>query len=96
MSNEDDWDFVGEGDAKLMILAAVCLKTRLLAIAVTLWLRSSRWCAKPRRIYHSINPVRLMMRRLAWRRYDLSGRSFGGRPLDSPAPPRGGLAGALC
>jgi hypothetical protein len=23
MSDEDDWDFVGEGDAKLMILAAV-------------------------------------------------------------------------
>jgi hypothetical protein len=67
MSDEDDWDFAGNADAKVTIHAAVryLLKMPLAVTAATLLARSSRSCAKPRMAYQSVNPIRSMMRRLA-------------------------------
>jgi hypothetical protein len=51
MSDQDDWDFAGDDDAKMTIEAQFAIYSRAppAAIGAISCLRSSRSCAKPRR-----------------------------------------------
>jgi hypothetical protein len=64
MSDDDDWDFAGDADAKVTITLRFDIYSSVppAAAGATLLLRSSGSCAKPRSARH---PILLMMRRAA-------------------------------
>ena len=59
MSDQDDWDFAGDDDAKMTIRAAVryLLKGAPAATAAISCRRSSRSCAKPRTTHHPTSRI---------------------------------------
>jgi hypothetical protein len=63
MLDDDDWDFVGDADAKGTIHAAVryLLKSAAGGDRATWFLKSSRSCAKPRRTFHLTDLIHSMM-----------------------------------